>query len=227
MKNFPLLSPLLAAVLTLSTPAIAVAHVGHGDEFQATGGIQKVKVNTATDQLLGIEVKPIAPETEGGKAVLIPVTSLVDADGKQLVFVQYKNFYEPVPVTTGATKGDLIEITEGLSVGEKLVTQGSLTLYAESRKTKTKTTDTTATNPTTTNHAQADAQGIPHGHNASGNMTQQPSDIAQQPAQSKSEFPILTYAIAGGGALLVVGTAIAILTNRKQKSMFSGKKGDF
>ena len=40
MKKFflfsPLFSPLIAAVLTLSTPAIAFAHVGHGDEFQAT-----------------------------------------------------------------------------------------------------------------------------------------------------------------------------------------------
>ncbi len=226
MKKFPLLSPLLAAVLTLSTPAIAVAHVGHGDEFQSKGGIQRVKVNATTDQQLGIEVKPIAPATGGGTAVMIPITAIVDADGKQLVFVQYKNFYEPVPITTGATKGDLIKITQGLSVGENLVTQGSLTLYAESRKTKT--TDTTATSRTTT-HAQADAQGKPHGHNASGNMTQQPSDIAQQPAQSKSEFPISTYAIAGGGALLLAGTTIAVLTNRsnRKKSIFSGKKGDF
>jgi membrane fusion protein, cation efflux system len=224
MKNFLLISPVLAAILAISSPAPVFAHVGHGDEFQSKGGIQKVQVNAATDQLLGIEVKPIAPATGGGEAVMIPVTSLVEADGNQLVFVQYGNFYEPVPVKTGESKGDLIEITEGLSVGEKLVTQGSLTLYAESRKTKT--TDTTATSPTTT-HAQADAQGIPHGHNASGNMTQQPSEIAQQPAQSKSEFPILTYAIAGGGALLVAGTAVGILANRKKKSMFSGRKGDF
>ncbi len=42
------------------------------------------------------------------------VTALVDADGKQLVFVQYENFYEPVEITTGATQGELIEVTEGL-----------------------------------------------------------------------------------------------------------------
>ena len=40
------------------------------------------------------------------------------------------------------TKGELITVTKGLSVGEKLVTQGSLSLYAESRKTKTADTAT-------------------------------------------------------------------------------------
>jgi cation efflux system membrane fusion protein len=64
MKKFslfnPIFSPLLAATLTLSTSAIAFAHVGHGDEFQATGGIERVKVNAPTDKQLGIEVKAIA-----------------------------------------------------------------------------------------------------------------------------------------------------------------------
>lgn len=219
MKKFPLVSPLLAAVLTLSIPAIAFAHVGHGDEFQATGGIEKVKVNAATDKQLGIEVKAIAPETGGGKAVLIPVTALVDADGKQLVFVQYQDFYEPVPVKTGSTKGDLIEITEGLSVGEKLVTQGSLTLYAESRKTKptnvaaspstapvTKT-DATAPDAAKSNadpaHAQAHAQGKAHSHSTEG------------------EFPIVKASIAGGGALLVAAGALVFAVTRG-----NGKKGD-
>jgi hypothetical protein len=102
MKKFSLVSPLLAAVLTLSMSSAGFAHVGHGDEFQATGGIERVKVNAPTDKQLGIEVKAIAPEAVSGKAVLIPMTALVDVDGKQLVFVQYENFYEPVPVITKA-----------------------------------------------------------------------------------------------------------------------------
>ncbi len=210
MKEFPLLSPLLAAVLTLSTPAIAFAHVGHGDEFQSKGGIQKVKVNADTDKQLGIEVKAITPETGGGKAVLIPVTSLVDADGKQLVFVQYQNFYEPVPVKTGASKGDLIEITEGLSVGEKLVTQGSLTLYAESRKTKpTTATAATKTAPTAiSNPVSPTAISNPVSSAATSN--------------TEGGFPIMQASIAGGGALLVAAGVIAFASTRGK-----GKKGDF
>lgn len=227
MKRFSLVSPLLAAALTLSMSSAVFAHVGHGDEFQAKGGIQKVKMNAATDKQLGIEVNAIAPEKGGGKAVLIPVTALVDADGKQLVFVQYQNFYEPVPVTTGATKGDLIEITQGLSVGEKLVTQGSLTLYAESRKTKpTNVAASPSTAPITKTdaaapdaagnvdpaHAKAHAEGKPHSHSTEGG------------------FPIMQASLAGGGALLAAGGTIAVLANRskrKKKSVFSGKKGDF
>ena len=215
MKKFSLVSPLLAAVLTLSMSSAGFAHVGHGDEFQATGGIERVKVNATTDKQLGIEVKAIAPEKGGGKAVLIPVTALVDADGKQLVFVQYENFYEPVPVKTGSSKGDLIEITDGLSVGEKLVTQGSLSLYAESRKTKPTTTaanpskapiaktDATATdakNSTDPAHAQAHAEGKPHSH--------------------EGEFPIMQASIAGGGALLIAAGVLVFAVTRG-----NGKKG--
>ena len=134
MKSSLLMSSILAASLTISAPTVVFAHAGHGDEFEAKGGINRVKVNAETDPILGIVVTPIA--ATAGSAVKVPVTALVDADGKKIAFVQYENFYEPVEVTTGATEGELIAVTKGLSVGEKLVTQGSLSLYAESRKTK-------------------------------------------------------------------------------------------
>ncbi|MCG9892432.1 MAG: cobalt transporter [Thermosynechococcaceae cyanobacterium MS004] len=216
MKPFPLISSILAVGLAISTPTAVFAHVGHGDEFQAQGGIERVKVNSETDQMLGIIVTPITATTDGGAAVMVPVTSLVDADGKQLVFVQYENFYEPVPVTTGATKGELIEVTQGLSVGEKLVTQGSLSLYAESRKTQTADTAASpqATSlPPNTTHAQADAQGIPHSHNSSDSMAQLPADATKQ----ASGFPIGTLVAVGGGAVLLLGGAFAVMGGRKKK----------
>jgi membrane fusion protein, cation efflux system len=135
--------------------------------------------------------------------------------------VQYKDFYEPVPVKTGSTKGDLIEITEGLSIGEKLVTRGSLTLYAESRKTKpTNTASSLAKTDTQTDaaksntdpaHAKAHAEGKPHSHS------------------TESNFPIMQSAIAGGGVLIVAAGTIAFLANRnkRKKNSFSGRKGDF
>jgi membrane fusion protein, cation efflux system len=228
MKSYRLISPILAGILTLSAPTPLFAHVGHGDEFQATGGIQRVKVNAETDAMLGITVAPITQAAEDGTGVMIPVTALVDADGKQLVFVQYESFYEPVEVKTGATKGDLIEITDGLSAGEKLVTQGSLSLYAESRKTKpAESASQPATSPSPVNtatspsassqptdaHAQADAQGIPHSHDNSGNL------VAQQPAEATQQsagFPMGLVAAAGGGAVLLIG-AIAVLNGGKKK----------
>jgi membrane fusion protein, cation efflux system len=217
MKPFMLMSSILAASLIISAPTVVFAHVGHGDEFQATGGINRVKVNSQTDQLLGIVVTPIASSAKSGSAVMIPVTALVDADGKQLVFVQYKNFYEPVEVTTGATKGELIAVTKGLSVGEKLVTQGSLSLYAESRKTQTADTApspvASATPKTDAAHAQADAKGIPHSHDASGNLVSKPGETTQQ----SGGFPMGILAGVGGGVVLVGGAIALIVGNRKNK----------
>lgn len=200
MKSLSLTS-ILSLSLILSTPSISYAHVGHGDEFQSTGGIEKVEVKPETDSLLGIEVTPIEQASADGVGVMIPVTALVDADGKQLVFVQYENYYEPVEVTTGVTEGDLIQVTKELSIGEKLVTQGSLSLYAESRKTQN--IDTTETvKPTTnepivndsSNHAQMDAQGIPHSHNKEGNLVKSPEN-----SEKSTDFPIFKTLIVVGG----------------------------
>mgnify|MGYP001794217476 CR=1 FL=1 len=104
MKSFLLMSTILTASLTILAPKVVFAHAGHGDEFQAKDGIERVKVNAETDQLLGIVVTPIA--ATAGSAVMVPVTALVDADGKKLAFVKYESFYEPVEVTTGATEGN-------------------------------------------------------------------------------------------------------------------------
>jgi membrane fusion protein, cation efflux system len=217
MKAAPFMGCLLAASLVIAAPTVAFAHVGHGDEFQAEGGINRVQVNAETDPLLGIQVSEIEPAADGSAAVLIPVASLVDADGKQLVFVQYENFYEPVPITTGATQGDLVEVAEGLSVGEKLVTQGSLSLYAESRKTQTAAASASPSEASPavqpgTSHAQADAQGIPHSHDASGNLAQAEAETTAE----SGGFPMGALAAVGGGAVLLVG-AIAVLSGNRNK----------
>lgn len=225
MKPTLLMSCILALGLAVSAPTVVFAHTGHGDEFQAEGGINRVQVNAETDSMLGIEVTPIESATDGSAAVLIPATALVDANDKQIVFVQYENFYEPVPITTGATQGELIEVTQGLSVGEKLVTQGSLSLYAESRKTQTATASPSpaaiASPQPEATHAQADAQGIPHSHDAAGNLVQSSETTPQS-----SGLPMGILAAVGGGVVLLVG-AIVVLSRRKKKSPFSDKKGGF
>ncbi|MBM0745557.1 cobalt transporter (plasmid) [Phormidium sp. CLA17] len=224
MKPTPLMSCILALGLAVSAPTVVFAHVGHGDEFQAEGGINRVQVNAETDSLVGIKVTPIEPATNGSAAVFVPATALVDDNGRQLVFVQYENFYEPVPITTGATKGELVEVTQGLSVGEELVTQGSLSLYAESRKTQTATTSPSpaaASPQPDAPKAQADAQELPNSNDAAGNLVQ-----AGEPTPPSGRVPVGLLAAVGGGAVLLVG-AIAVLGGRKKKSPFSNKKGDF
>lgn len=207
MKSSLLMSSILAASLTILAPTVVFAHAGHGDEFEAKGGINRVKVNAETDPILGIVVTPIA--ATAGSAVKVPVTALVDADGKKIAFVQYKNFYEPVEVTTGATEGELIAVTKGLSVGEKLVTQGSLSLYAESRKTKTADTTPTEEAIATT---KADAEGITQNNDTTANLVSQTAETTEQ-----GGLPMGIVAGVGGGVVLVGGIA-AFMAGKGKKN---------
>lgn len=231
MKPMLLVNALLALGLVVAAPTMVAAHVGHGDEFQAEGGINRVQVNPETDSLLGIEVQPIGAAADGSAAVLIPVTALVDNNGQQLVFVQYENFYEPVPVTTGATQGDLVEIKEGLSAGEKLVTQGSLSLYAESRKTQGSGDAPAAAAPATespveTARAQTNAQGSPQNGAAASDSTQA-GGVAPQATtpQATEEFPVGMVAAMGGGGVIALGAIAVAGINRKKKDIVSDKDG--
>ena len=130
---------LLAGGLSLGTLALAgfspaMAHVGHGDEFQQQGNVRQVKASADIDSMLGITT---APATEAGGVVSIPVAAVVDADGKPLAFVKSGTTYDPVFLQTGASKGDQIAITDGsISPGDDVVTQGALSLYAESKKSQ-------------------------------------------------------------------------------------------
>jgi cation efflux system membrane fusion protein len=130
---------LLAGGLSLGTLALggfspAMAHVGHGDEFQQQGNVRQVKASAEIDSMLGITT---APATEAGGVVVIPVAAVVDADGRPLAFVKSGTTYDPVFLQTGASQGDQIAITDGsIAPGDAVVTQGALSLYAESKKSQ-------------------------------------------------------------------------------------------
>lgn len=64
----------------------------------------------------------------------VPNEAVVEANGKNLVFIQEGNAYEAVEVTLGESSGGLVEITEGLKSGDRVVTQGGILLYAQSLK---------------------------------------------------------------------------------------------
>ncbi len=213
MKSVPVLSSILAITLAISTPHLGLAHVGHGDEFQAEGGIERVKVNPETDSLLGIVVAPIEQASTTGAGVMIPDTALVSADGKELVFVKYNDFYEPVPVTTAGSQDGMLEVTEGLSLGENLVTQGSLSLYAESRKTQT-AEEAPNSEPETVTISDTEAASEETGENDS---TPQTTDVAQATSETDSStggFPMGILAALGGGVALL-GGVLAVMSKRK------------
>jgi cation efflux system membrane fusion protein len=134
MRALLLAGGLSLASLTLGGFSPAMAHVGHGDEFQQQGNVRQVKASAEIDSMLGITT---APATETGGVVSIPVAAVVDADGKPLAFVKSGTTYDPVFLQTGASQGDQIAITDGsIAPGDNVVTQGALSLYAESKKSQ-------------------------------------------------------------------------------------------
>jgi membrane fusion protein, heavy metal efflux system len=64
--------------------------------------------------------------------VVIPKSALVEANGKQQVYIQNGQSFEPVDVMLGRSDGDLIEVKSGLFAGDNVVVQGAPMLYAQS-----------------------------------------------------------------------------------------------
>ena len=63
-----------------------------------------------------------------------PSAAIVEAGGKDVVYVQKGNTYQPTEVTQGRTSDDLVEIKSGISASDRIVTQGAPLLYAQSLK---------------------------------------------------------------------------------------------
>lgn len=74
----------------------------------------------------------VLTERTSAAIVTVPNTALVEANGKQLVYVQNGNAYQPVEVTLGQTSGDTVEVKSGLFEGDLVVTQRANQLYAQS-----------------------------------------------------------------------------------------------
>ncbi|MBD2247002.1 efflux RND transporter periplasmic adaptor subunit [Nostoc sp. FACHB-888] len=68
----------------------------------------------------------------------IPSAAVVEANNKQVVYIQSGNAYQPVEVTLGQTSGDTVEVKTGLFEGDMIVTQRAPQLYAQSLRGDTK-----------------------------------------------------------------------------------------
>ena len=71
----------------------------------------------------------------------IPSASVVEANGKNLVFVQNGKSYQPIEVALGRTSGELVEVKNGLFEGDRIVTQRAGQLYAQSLRGESKPKD--------------------------------------------------------------------------------------
>jgi multidrug efflux pump subunit AcrA (membrane-fusion protein) len=60
------------------------------------------------------------------RSPVVPPAAVVDDAGRPIVFVQRTGeTFERRPVTLGARSGDLVQIVEGVKVGERVVTKGA------------------------------------------------------------------------------------------------------
>ncbi len=66
----------------------------------------------------------------------IPHNAVVEAKGKQLVYIQNGNAYQSTEVKLGQISGNMVEIKSGLFEGDRIVTQGGMQLYAQSLRSK-------------------------------------------------------------------------------------------
>ncbi len=67
------------------------------------------------------------------KAILaIPSSAVVEANGKQIVYIQNGNTFQPAEVTLGQISGEMVEVKSGLFEGDLVVTQRAPQLYAQS-----------------------------------------------------------------------------------------------
>ena len=80
-------------------------------------------------------------EKTANSVLSIPENSIVEANGKTLVYVQNGQDFTPVEVTLGQQFADKVEIIQGLFEGDKIVTEGAIQLYAQSLRGGTKTAD--------------------------------------------------------------------------------------
>lgn len=134
----------IALIAIAAAAPVAMAHVGHGDEFQQQGSARQVKRHAESDGLLGLAT---AKPEQGPDGLSVPTTALVDANGKPLLFVQTETTYDPVFVETGANQGDRVVVIKGIDPTDDVVISGALSLYAESMKTQQAEPDVATSKP--------------------------------------------------------------------------------
>lgn len=104
------------------------------DEKTRTGLARVVLPNPDGRWRPGLFVTARVTVDEIEAPLLIPKTALQTVEEKTCVFVQTEKGFEPRPVTLGRANDTSVEVTSGLSAGQRYVTQGAFTLKAELSK---------------------------------------------------------------------------------------------
>ncbi|MEG5033011.1 efflux RND transporter periplasmic adaptor subunit [Microcoleus sp. AT3-D2] len=120
----------------------------------------------------------------------IPTSAIVEANGKQLVYLQNGNAFQAVEVTLGNTSGDLIEVKSGLFEGDLIVTQRAPQLYAQSLRGDSKHSESEEKTALTPNGTEASFNSFP--------------------------MPLWLAGVAGGTILCTVGFLVGVVAGRRK-----------
>ncbi|HEY9760533.1 MAG TPA: efflux RND transporter periplasmic adaptor subunit [Oculatellaceae cyanobacterium] len=110
-----------------------------GEKFDPASRTVAVRVEIENPQLIlkpGMLVLAHASESmTTGTVLTVPQSSVQEIDGVKCIFIRIgEHHYKKIPVKTGLTNSDYVQITKGLKAGEQVVTQGSFILKSEALK---------------------------------------------------------------------------------------------
>lgn len=79
-------------------------------------------------QAVRVRITPRGSEESG---IILPEESVQQIEGRDMVFVQVKGGFQATPVSVGSRSGGRVEILEGLSAGQTIVTEGAFALKSQ------------------------------------------------------------------------------------------------
>lgn len=102
--------------------------VSFGRNAAAQGGFLPLlfEVDNSTSIVPGTAVEFFLKSTAIPNAIVIPVSALIDEQGNFFVYVQTGGeSFEKKAVTLGENDGEIVQVLNGLKVGERVVTKGA------------------------------------------------------------------------------------------------------
>lgn len=91
----------------------------------------------------------------------VPISAVVEANGKKIVYVQSGNAYQSAEVMLGQTSSDLVEIKRGLFEGDLIVTQRAPQLFAQSLRGGSKPKEGNVVAPSKAIDSSKNSSGLP------------------------------------------------------------------
>ena len=93
----------------------------------------RVEVDNPGDVLKSDMFTDVVLHGDAHRALVIPESAVIDTGDKRVVFVDRgEGVFEPRTVTVGGKTGDWIEVREGVTAGERVVTSASFLIDSES-----------------------------------------------------------------------------------------------